>query len=205
MLIMKKLNQVEYIKIINSGKLAGKPQYSSQKEPYTQKLLPELISLSKEIRAHQWWLGKWWRKIIGKNAGLFYLFEETTENAKTMSGHFLKSQLKNTVYRIDIAMIISKYIGEAEKNLGQLIEKAESKNWILFFDEADALFGKRTDIDDDNDRFMNQEPDFLLELLERYEGVAILATNNKYPLNTAFSRRIRRVINFSSSEDEDEN
>jgi hypothetical protein len=100
------------------------------------------------------------------------------------------------VYRIDLSMIVSKYIGETEKNLSRVFDAAENKKWILFFDEADALFGKRTKVDDSHDRFANQEISFLLQRIEEFHGVVILATNFKTNIDEAFTRRFHSVVHF---------
>jgi SpoVK/Ycf46/Vps4 family AAA+-type ATPase len=100
------------------------------------------------------------------------------------------------VYRIDLSMVVSKYIGETEKNLSKVFDAAEHKNWILFFDEADALFGKRSDVRDSHDRYANQEVAYLLQRIENYNGLVILATNKKNNIDEAFTRRFQTVIHF---------
>ena len=92
--------------------------------------------------------------------------------------------------------MVSKYIGETEKNLSRLFDKAENKNWILFFDEADALFGKRTDIRDAHDKYANQEVAYLLQRIEGYNGLVILATNQRANVDDAFTRRFQAIIHF---------
>jgi len=93
-------------------------------------------------------------------------------------------------------MVVSKYIGETEKNLEKVFKKAENKNWILFFDEADALFGKRTGISDSHDKFANQEISYLLQRLEDYSGLVILASNMRSNVDEAFTRRLQSIIHF---------
>ncbi len=107
-----------------------------------------------------------------------------------------KSSQDIAVYRIDLSVIVSKYIGETEKNLAKLFDKAEHKNWILFFDEADALFGKRTGVNNSNDRYANQEISYLLQRIETYDGLVILATNLKENIDEAFLRRFQSIIHF---------
>lgn len=92
--------------------------------------------------------------------------------------------------------MVSKYIGETEKNLSRLFDKAENKNWVLFFDEADALFGKRTDIRDAHDKYANQEVAYLLQRIESYNGLVILATNQRGNIDEAFVRRFQTIIHF---------
>jgi SpoVK/Ycf46/Vps4 family AAA+-type ATPase len=100
------------------------------------------------------------------------------------------------VFRIDLSRVISKYIGETEKNLSRLFDKAENKNWILFFDEADALFGKRTDIRDAHDKYANQEVAYLLQRIESFDGLVILASNQRGNIDDAFIRRFQSIIHF---------
>ncbi len=115
---------------------------------------------------------------------------------KTLTASLLGKIYNLDVYRIDLSMVISKYIGETEKNLEQVFKKAENKNWILFFDEADALFGKRTNITDSHDKYANQEIAYLLTRLEDYPGLVILASNMRQNVDEAFTRRLQSVIHF---------
>src|SRR3546814_295367 len=101
-----------------------------------------------------------------------------------------------SLYRIDLSAVVSKYIGETEKNLRKLFDAAEGGGAILFFDEADALFGKRSEVKDSHDRYANIEVNYLLQRLESFGGLAVLATNMKGALDTAFLRRLRFVVNF---------
>jgi SpoVK/Ycf46/Vps4 family AAA+-type ATPase len=100
------------------------------------------------------------------------------------------------VYRIDLSMVVSKYIGETEKNLANIFDQAQNKNWILFFDEADALFGKRTQTTHAHDRYANQEISYLLQRTEDFPGVVILATNLKGNIDDAFARRFQSLVYF---------
>ncbi|MHA2154163.1 MAG: ATP-binding protein [Candidatus Hodarchaeales archaeon] len=201
---MRNNDQFEYIKKYRPTKSVLKEDISTGEELLLEKLVPEIRSVSKEIRSYQFGLRKWWRKMFGNNKGLIFLFEESTGTGKTLSASILNEELKIDLYRIDLASITNKYIGETEKNLNQFLAKAESEDVVLFFDEADSLFGKRTDVTDAHDRISNQKTNFLLEQIKRYKGVVILATNSKHRLDTAFSRRIRRVINFSILKDDEE-
>ena len=106
----------------------------------------------------------------------------------------LATELGREVYRVDLGQVVSKYIGETEKNLRQLFDAAESSGAVLFFDEADALFGSRTDVKDAHDRYANSDLTYLIQRLEAYEGLAILATNRKGSLDEAFTRRIRGLV-----------
>ena len=124
---------------------------------------------------------------------------------KTLAASYLATRLSLPLYRVDLAILTSKYIGETEKNLNKVFSKAKNKEWILFFDEADALFGKRTDVSDAHDRYANQEISYLLQRIEDYDGLVILATNLKHNIDEAFSRRLKiRVINLTEEDDDEE-
>ncbi len=101
------------------------------------------------------------------------------------------------VFRVDLSMVVSKWIGETEKNLSGLFDRAESKGWILFFDEADALFSKRGEVKESRDKYANQETSFLLQRVENYDGLCILATNFRQNLDKAFTRRFESMVPFS--------
>lgn len=126
------------------------------------------------------------------------LFAGPGGTGKTLAAALLGKECNMDVYRIDLSMVISKYIGETEKNLAKLFDEAEYKDRILFFDEADALFGKRTEVKDSHDRFANLEVSYLLQRLENYPGLVILATNLKSNMDEAFTRRFQSVIHFSA-------
>jgi hypothetical protein len=128
--------------------------------------------------------------------GFRTLFHGPPGTGKTLTASLLGKATGLDVYRIDLSMVVSKFIGETEKNLANIFDQAENKNWILFFDEADALFGKRTQTSSSNDRHANQEVSYLLQRVEDYPGVVILATNIKANLDTAFSRRFQSMIHF---------
>jgi SpoVK/Ycf46/Vps4 family AAA+-type ATPase len=104
--------------------------------------------------------------------------------------------LQRELYRVDLARVVGKYIGETEKNLRRVFAAAEKADAILLFDEADALFGKRTDVKDSHDRYVNLEVSYLLQRIETFKGLAILATNRKQNLDAAFLRRLRFVVDF---------
>ncbi|MBC7510048.1 MAG: ATP-binding protein, partial [Ferruginibacter sp.] len=128
--------------------------------------------------------------------GFKSLFFGPPGTGKTLTACLLGKQCGMDVYRIDLSMVISKYIGETEKNLSKIFDMAEDKNWILFFDEAEALFGKRTGVSDAHDRFANQEVSYLLQRIEDFNGVVILASNLKSNIDDAFTRRFQSVIYF---------
>jgi len=131
------------------------------------------------------------------NKGYKALFYGTPGTGKTLSASLIGKKNKLDVYRIDLSQVVSKYIGETEKNLGNIFDIAEDKNWILFFDEAESLFSKRTSVSDAKDKFANQETAYLLQRVESYKGLILLATNLKPNLDQAFNRRIQSMINFS--------
>jgi AAA+ superfamily predicted ATPase len=124
------------------------------------------------------------------------LFYGPPGTGKTLTATLLGKYTGKDVFRIDLSRVVSKYIGETEKNLSRLFDKAENKNWILFFDEADALFGKRTDIRDAHDKYANQEVSYLLQRIESYNGLVILATNQRSNIDDAFIRRFQTIIHF---------
>jgi len=115
---------------------------------------------------------------------------------KTLTAALLGKEFNKEVYRVDLSQIVSKFIGETEKNLENVFRRAESRNWILFFDEADALFGKRTSVQSSHDKYANQEVSYLLQRVEDYSGLLILASNFKNNLDDAFIRRFHEVVHF---------
>ena len=133
---------------------------------------------------------------MSRGLGLSVLFTGESGTGKTMAAEVIANDLRLNLYRIDLSAVVSKYIGETEKNLRQLFDAAEDGGAILFFDEADALFGKRSEVKDSHDRYANIEINYLLQRMEAYRGLAILATNMKSALDTAFMRRLRFIVNF---------
>ena len=128
--------------------------------------------------------------------GFRALFYGPPGTGKTFTTSLLGKVTGRPVFRIDLSMVVSKYIGETEKNLRNVFDRAEQRNWILFFDEADALFGKRTSVSDAKDRFANQEVSYLLQRIESHDGMVILATNHRDNLDKAFTRRFQLVVHF---------
>lgn len=128
--------------------------------------------------------------------GFRVLFHGPSGTGKTFTASLLGKETGKDVYCVDLSMVVSKYIGETEKNLSKVFQLAEDKDWILFFDEADALFGKRTDLKDAHDRYANQEVAYLLQRVEDYRGLVVLSTNLKSNMDEAFSRRFQSVIRF---------
>ena len=131
-----------------------------------------------------------------RGAETIVLFTGVSGSGKTNAAEVVARDLGQDLYRVDSDKIVSKYIGETEKNLNRLFNAAESAGTILFFDEADALFGKRSEVKDSHDRYANIEVGYLLQQLEAFNGIAILATNNEEDTDDTFRRRIRFIVEF---------
>ena len=141
--------------------------------------------------------GAWrFERKLSRGKGLAALFSGPSGTGKTMAAEVIAHQLELDLYQIDLSQVVSKYIGESEKNLHRIFTEAEASNAILFFDEADALFGKRADIKDAHDRYANIEVGYLLQKIEEYQGIAILATNLRHHLDDAFVRRMQVIVEF---------
>ncbi|MFC5324131.1 ATP-binding protein [Bradyrhizobium oligotrophicum] len=137
-----------------------------------------------------------WRMAAKLRPGYRSLFYGPPGTGKTMTACLLGKSTGRHVYRVDLSMVVSKFIGETEKNLAAVFNQAEGRNWILLFDEADALFGKRSETRDAHDRYANQEIAFLLQRIESFDGIAILASNLRDNIDDAFARRFESVIYF---------
>jgi ATPase family associated with various cellular activities (AAA) len=144
---------------------------------------------------HDTLLNEWGMKKRIK-PGYRALFYGPPGTGKTLAATLLGKHTGKDVFRVDLSRVVSKYIGETEKNLSRLFDRAENKTWILFFDEADALFGKRTDIRDAHDKYANQEVAYLLQRIESYNGLVILASNQRANIDDAFVRRLQAIIQF---------
>lgn len=132
----------------------------------------------------------------GKGAGLSALFTGSPGTGKTLAAHVIADELGIDLVQVDLTAIVDKYIGETEKNLERVFHQAESLNVVLFFDEADALFGRRSEVKDSHDRHANQEVAYLLQRMETYDGITLLATNLRGNLDPAFSRRMSFIVHF---------
>ena len=128
--------------------------------------------------------------------GLRALFHGPPGTGKTMTAALLGQAAGREVYQVDLSLVVSKYIGETEKNLSRVFDAAQHKGWLLFFDEADALFGKRSETRDAHDRYANQEVSYLLQRIEVFDGIAVLASNQKDNIDPAFARRFESIIYF---------
>lgn len=133
---------------------------------------------------------------LSRGRGISALFSGPPGTGKTMAAEIIAGDLQLDLYKIDLARVVSKYIGETEKNLSRVFDEAEGSNAVLFFDEADALFGKRTEISDAHDRYANVETSYLLQKMEEFDGVVILASNLRENIDDAFLRRIRFIVEF---------
>lgn len=197
----------EYLSLLTTGK-AFRPEYSGSfpaKRITTaldwkdlvvaEEILDELDEIRIWLQHGATLLNDW--GFEGKvKPGFRVLFSGPPGTGKTLTASLLGKTAGMDVYRIDLSMVVSKYIGETEKNLAGIFDMAENKHWILFFDEADALFGKRTNTSDAHDRHANQEVSYLLQRIEDFPGLVILATNFKSNIDEAFARRFQLSVNF---------
>lgn len=197
----------DYVELFTTGQIAT-PEFSMQ---FPAQLVEtalewdELILL-KETKVQIDELKAWlqyrqtlmqdWGMARTLKPGYRALFHGPPGTGKTLTAGLLGKANQLPVFRIDLSMVVSKYIGETEKNLANLFARAEGKNWILFFDEADALFGKRTNVRDAHDKYANQEVAYLLQRVENYDGLVILASNFRSNIDEAFMRRFQSVIHF---------
>jgi AAA+ superfamily predicted ATPase len=164
--------------------------------PASRKRMIQAIALHFKHRRKvydEWGFAK---KSNSRGLGIVALFSGESGTGKTMATEAIANELGLDLYRIDLSMVASKYIGETEKNLRQIFDAAETKECILFFDEADSLFGKRSEVRDSHDRYANIQVGYLLQRIESYDGIVILATNLKKNLDPAFMRRLRFIIDF---------
>jgi AAA+ superfamily predicted ATPase len=198
----------EYLGLFTVGK-KKLPQYSSKfpaKEITTLLEWDDLIvdnRVKENLEEIKDWLDhskkilKEWNLERSLKKGFRVLFYGPPGTGKTLAATLLGKETKKPVFRVDLSLVVSKYIGETEKNLGRLFDEAENKNWILFFDEADALFGKRTQTKSSNDRHANQEVAYLLQRIEDFSGMVILASNIHSNIDEAFARRFQGMIYFA--------
>ncbi len=157
--------------------------------------LAQIQDLELWIKHHETLMTEW--GMNGKmKPGYRALFYGPPGTGKTLTATLLGKFTGKDVFRIDLSSVVSKYIGETEKNLASLFDKAKNKNWILFFDEADAVFGKRTNVRDAHDKYANQEVSYLLQRVESYNGLTILSSNFKDNIDEAFTRRFNSMIYF---------
>lgn len=157
----------------------------------------QLRELTARARHRDRVLGEWgMRPGGGRGRGVSALFAGDSGTGKTMSAEVIAADLGLDLYTVDLATVIDKYVGETEKNLERIFTEAAGVNGVLLFDEADAIFGKRSDVKDAHDRYANVESAYLLQRMESFDGLAILATNLRANLDDAFTRRLDLVVDF---------
>ena len=173
------------------------PKFSWQDIVLPEDQLAQLSESCDHLKYRHIVYGEWgFEKKISLGKGLNVLFSGHSGTGKTMAAQILAHELKLELYKIDLSQVVSKYIGETEKNLSRIFKEAETSNAILFFDEADALFGKRSEVKDAHDRYANIEIGYLLQKMEEYEGMTILATNLRQNMDEAFVRRMQFIVDF---------
>jgi SpoVK/Ycf46/Vps4 family AAA+-type ATPase len=194
--------------LISSSRIQSQPNLSNLARKITPKycfddlVLPEaqlsqLHDIVNQIKHRHTVMGLWgFSRKISLGRGLNALFSGSSGTGKTMAAEIIGYELALDIYKIDLSSVVSKYIGETEKNLNRLFDEAEQSNAILFFDEADALLGKRSEVKDAHDRFANIEIAYLLQKMEEYEGITILSTNLRQNIDDAFVRRIQFIVEF---------
>ncbi len=201
------INEDFFYHLISGEKIS--PKFSSEfpaKELTTQLQIDDLV-LNKQLMDELGLILNWinFRDEIKASdklrksfrTGYRALFYGPPGTGKSLTAAILGKNNDLPVYRIDLSQVVSKYIGETEKNLSRLLDVAEHKNWVLFFDEADSLFSKRTEINDSKDKYANQGTSYLLQRLEEYDGLVILATNLRPNIDRAFVRRFQSILYFN--------
>jgi AAA+ superfamily predicted ATPase len=186
----------------NRGKLEELAERIVSEATWSSLVIPEastrmLEDIARHVRKSRQVYGDW--GFGGENSrglGITGLFSGPSGTGKTLAAEVLANELRLDLYRIDLSRVVSKYIGETEKNLRQIFDAAEQGGAVLLFDEADALFGKRSEVKDSHDRYANIEVSYLLQRMEQYRGLALLTTNLKGAFDPAFLRRIRFVVPF---------
>jgi DNA polymerase III delta prime subunit len=159
--------------------------------------LAQLREIADQVKHRHLVMGEWgFGRKLSSGRGLNALFSGPSGTGKTLAAEILAGELGLELYKIDLATVVSKYVGETEKNLDRIFAEAENANAILLFDEADALFGKRSEVRDAHDRYANIEVAYLLQRVEAYEGVTVLATNLRKNIDAAFLRRLHFAVEF---------
>lgn len=193
----------ETCRIQARGRLEHLAQRVVSETSWDDLVLPEtqlrtLQEMARQLRWRAKVYERWgFARRSSRGLGMSALFSGSSGTGKTLAAEVLANELQLDLYRIDLSSVVSKYIGETEKNLRRVFDAAESSGAVLLFDEADALFGRRSEVSDSHDRYANIEVSYLLQRVETYRGLAILTTNMKQALDDAFLRRIRFTVNFS--------
>ncbi len=173
------------------------PRYTWDDIVLPDDILTQLREICQRVAHQHRVLGDWgFARKLSQGKGMNALFSGPSGTGKTMAAEIIANELGLDLYKIDLSGVVSKYIGETEKNLDRIFTAAENANAILFFDEADALFGKRSEVRDSHDRYANIEISYLLQKMEQYEGIAILATNLRGNLDESFTRRLAFTVHF---------
>lgn len=181
-----------------------KPRYIWADIVLPRDQLEQLRGICNYVKYHQIVYGEWgFEHKLSLGKGLNVLFAGPSGTGKTMAAEIMTNELGLDLYKVDLATVVSKYIGETEKNLDRVFKEAQDSNSILFFDEADAIFGKRSEVKDSHDRYANIEIAYLLQKMEEYQGIVILATNLSKNLDEAFARRMHFSVEFPFPEEED--
>jgi SpoVK/Ycf46/Vps4 family AAA+-type ATPase len=179
------------------------PHYRWEQLVLPSDQLQQLRELANQVKHKNLVMEDWgFSGKLSLGRGLNALFAGPSGTGKTMASEVIANELGLDLYKIDLSAVVSKYIGETEKNLNRIFTEAEHSNAILFFDEADALFGKRSEVKDAHDRYSNIEIAYLLQKMEEYDGITILATNLRQNIDEAFTRRIRFIIDFPFPKEE---
>ena len=174
-----------------------KPLYTWDDIVLPKDTLQHLREVCLHVKHRQRVFANWnFDKKISLGKGASALFAGPSGTGKTMAAEIIANELGLDLYKIDLSTVVSKYIGETEKNLSRIFQEAEQSNAILFFDEADALFGKRSEVKDSHDRYANIEINYLLQKMEEYEGIVIMASNFQKNMDEAFTRRLRFIVQF---------
>jgi hypothetical protein len=162
-----------------------------------ERVLQQLREVANSVRLRHRVHSEWcFDSKLGKNSGISVMFSGLSGTGKSMAASVLARELSLDLYKIDLSGVVSKYVGETEKNLSRIFDEAEYSSAVLFFDEADALFGKRSEVKDAHDRYSNIEVAFLLQRMEQFSGLAILATNISRNIDAAFVRRMQHIVEF---------
>jgi SpoVK/Ycf46/Vps4 family AAA+-type ATPase len=180
------------------------PKFTWEDMVLPKEQMVQLREIASYVRYRHVVFGEWnFDRKVSLGRGLNILFAGPSGTGKTMSAEIIAGELSFDLYKIDLSTVVSKYIGETEKNLDRIFREAQDSNAILFFDEADAIFGKRSEVRDSHDRYANIEVAYLLQKMEEYEGIVILATNLRKNLDEAFARRMQFCIEFPLPDEAD--